>query len=120
MRVLQQVLEQDYNIDFGDWDISGYNPLGANVANVGVSADGTVFYGSTGHPQTGMETSWLAYTQPAPNPGDIDGNGVVGVSDLLILLAQWGECSSENCPADIDGDGSVNVQDLLVLLANWG
>ena len=25
-------------------------------------------------------------------PADFDGNGVVGVSDLLALLANWGAC----------------------------
>ncbi len=50
--------------------------------------------------------------------GDLDGNGSVGVSDLLSLLASWGPC--KDCPADFDGDGNVGVSDLLTLLANWG
>ncbi len=53
--------------------------------------------------------------------GDLDGDGVVGVLDLLILLAAWGPCSAPPapCPADLDGDGSVGVGDLLIQLANW-
>jgi hypothetical protein len=51
-------------------------------------------------------------------PWDLDGDGSVGVSDLLSLLASWGPC--KGCPADFDGDGSVGVSDLLALLANWG
>jgi len=59
---------------------------------------------------------------PSAIPGDLDGNGTVGVNDLLSLLAAWGPCpdSPAPCTADIDGDGSVNVTDLLTLLANWG
>ena len=54
-------------------------------------------------------------------PGDIDGDGSVGVSDLLILLAEWGLCADCNdCPADLDGNCTVGVSDLLILLANWG
>ncbi len=54
-------------------------------------------------------------------PGDIDGDGVVGVLDLLILLGAWGPCKScEDCPADLDGDCNVGVKDLLILLGNWG
>ena len=54
-------------------------------------------------------------------PGDIDGDGFVGLSDLLILLKSWGPCDDcSDCPADIDGDCSVGVGDLLILLANWG
>ena len=51
--------------------------------------------------------------------GDLDGDGVVGVPDLLLLLAQWGVCPAQ-CFADIDGDGVVGAPDLLTLLAAWG
>ncbi len=54
-------------------------------------------------------------------PGDLDVDGAVGVSDLLILLAAWGPCADcAGCPADLDGDCTVGVADLLVLLGNWG
>ncbi len=54
-------------------------------------------------------------------PGDLDGDGSVGVSDLLILLASWGPCPDcSDCPADLDGNCSVGVGDLLILLTNWG
>lgn len=49
-------------------------------------------------------------------PADLDGDGNVGTTDLLELLAQWGTDGS----ADIDGDGTVGTNDLLILLANWG
>ncbi len=55
------------------------------------------------------------------NPADLDGDGIVGVADLLILLANWGPCLPKGeCPADLNDDGSVGVADLLILLANWG
>jgi hypothetical protein len=50
---------------------------------------------------------------------DIDQNGIVNVSDFLILLGQWGPCPPV-CIADIDGNGVVNVLDFLLLLAYWG
>ncbi|MCH2135271.1 MAG: dockerin type I repeat-containing protein [Phycisphaerales bacterium] len=49
--------------------------------------------------------------------GDINGDGVVDVIDLLALLAAFGPC--EGCPADLDGDGQADVNDLLIILANW-
>ncbi|MHC4428294.1 MAG: agmatine deiminase family protein [Planctomycetota bacterium] len=53
--------------------------------------------------------------------GDIDGDGRVGTSDLLILLSAWGECPPlGGCPSDLDGSGFVGTGDLLILLANWG
>ncbi len=51
-------------------------------------------------------------------PGDLDGDGIVGVTDLLQLLGAWGECVA--CPEDLDGDDRVGVTDLLFLLAHWG
>ena len=53
--------------------------------------------------------------------GDLDGDGSVGISDLLILLAEWGPCADcDDCRADIDGNCTVGIADLLILLANWG
>ena len=49
---------------------------------------------------------------------DIDGDGTVGVSDLLSVVDQWGECSG--CSSDIDGDGVVGVGDLLSVVDMWG
>ncbi len=48
--------------------------------------------------------------------GDLDADCEVGIFDLLILLAAWGEAGS---PADLNNDGVVGILDLLTLLANW-
>jgi len=56
--------------------------------------------------------------QPTACPADIDEDGVVGVLDLLLLLAAWGECP--DCPEDLTHDGIVDVLDLLEVLAAWG
>jgi len=56
--------------------------------------------------------------QGLPCPWDLDGDGNVFVTDLLILLMDFGSCTGS--PADFDGDGCVTVVDLLTLLANWG
>jgi ligand-binding sensor domain-containing protein len=57
-------------------------------------------------------------TGPSATPPDLNGDGVVNVVDLLILLDEWGECP-EGCLADLNGDGMVGVLDLLVLLEAW-
>ncbi len=49
---------------------------------------------------------------------DLDGNGSVGILDLLSLLAAWG--SNPGHPADFDNSGDVGVKDLLFLLGVWG
>jgi hypothetical protein len=50
---------------------------------------------------------------------DIDGNGMVSVSDLLALLSMWGPCPAP-CPGDINGDGNVGVPDLIAIITEWG
>lgn len=53
-------------------------------------------------------------------PADLDGDGEVGLGDLLALLADWGPCPlpPASC-ADVDGDGAIGIADLLELLAAW-
>ncbi|MEE9130404.1 MAG: hypothetical protein V3T84_10320, partial [Phycisphaerales bacterium] len=58
---------------------------------------------------------------PPPCPWDLDGSGIVGATDLLSLLVNWGACADCNdCPADFDGNCTVGATDLLALLVNWG
>jgi hypothetical protein len=54
-----------------------------------------------------------------PIPGDLDGDGQVGHSDLGILLSDW-NCTGGGCAGDCDGDGDTDHADLGVLLAHWG
>jgi hypothetical protein len=59
--------------------------------------------------------------QTIPNPqvpGDVNGDGVVNVGDLLAVIAAWGVASSS--PADLNNDGVVNVADLLLVISHWG
>jgi hypothetical protein len=53
--------------------------------------------------------------------GDADGDNAVGTSDLLIVLANWGQ-STAGGPAngDFDESGFVGTADLLILLGAWG
>ena len=53
-----------------------------------------------------------------PCQGDSDGDGVIGVLDLLAVLDEWG--CTRNCSADFDGNGTVDVIDLLTLIQYWG
>lgn len=50
--------------------------------------------------------------------GDLDGDDVVGGSDLAILLGAWGRGGGG--PADLTNDGTVDAADLAILLGAWG
>ena len=54
--------------------------------------------------------------------GDLDGDGLIAVSDVLVLLADFA-CETPpapECTGDANGDGATNVGDLLVVLAAFG
>jgi len=61
----------------------------------------------------------FAITAGDARPGDLDGDGDVDLTDLAILLADYG-CTSGTCPGDVDGDGDTDLGDLALLLANFG
>ncbi len=52
-----------------------------------------------------------------PCDADTSGDGSVDGTDLTMIISLWG---LEMPPADIDGNGLVGVGDLLILLENWG
>jgi hypothetical protein len=53
-----------------------------------------------------------------PNlPGDLNNDNTVNVTDLSILLSNYG---SSNTAADINSDGTVNILDMSILLSNYG
>ena len=50
---------------------------------------------------------------------DANNDGIVGIGDFLLVLAQWGPCPPQ-CLGDVDGDGEVGILDFLLVLADWG
>ncbi len=64
----------------------------------------------------------LRFTRDDPRqglvPGDLDGDGRVGLADAERLVATWGPVDLAG--GDLDDDGEVALDDLLALLARWG
>lgn len=52
--------------------------------------------------------------------GDVDGDGLVGIVDLLGILEGWGPSGDPPCDPDLTGDDQVGVSDLLIVLGAWG
>jgi hypothetical protein len=61
--------------------------------------------------------NWITETCSSCLYVDIDRDGTVGASDLLVLLTAWGTCPPRG---DVTGDGITSSVDLLALLVNWG
>ena len=80
------------------------------------------------NPQTGEVIGTLTATinvdaiEVLLPPGDIDGDGEVGIQDFLFVLGSWGACppSPDPCPGDLDGNGEVGIGDFLIVIGNWG
>ncbi len=75
------------------------------------------------------DTNWISHIEAAVDafqvvrydcgegcPGDLNGDGAIGQSDLGILLSSYGQDSG----GDIDGDGDTDQADLGALLGVYG
>ena len=52
--------------------------------------------------------------------GDLNGDGIIDLSDLATLLAHYGSITERYADGDLDQDGHVDLADLAGLLANYG
>ena len=90
-----------------------------------ISADGSTFYFCSNRfsaPYCGWYQSRdNLYQAPILPVVDFDGDGIVGMNDLLILIGNWG---SDDSQCDIGpmawGDGVVDAADLEALMKYWG
>ena len=49
--------------------------------------------------------------------GDVTGNGLINISDLLLVINYWG---TSEFSADVNFDDIVDIADLLIVIGNWG
>lgn len=81
---------------------------------------GTLSSSTPGAP-SGAFSAHFVYTQC--KTGDVNGNCIVNIDDLLAVINAWGVCPNCMlivCPADVDGNCVVNIDDLLLVINNWG
>ena len=69
-------------------------------------------------PSASCEDGSCEYSSCAPCFGDLDNDGMITVSDLLLILGDYG-CNGV-CIGDISGDGQVGTTDVLDLLGVFG
>ncbi len=63
---------------------------------------------------------YLLVDERAFLPGDLDGDGFVGINDLTLILSNWNQPMADAHPlADPSGDGFVGIDDLNTVLGNW-
>lgn len=72
------------------------------------------------HTVDGAKGSGIATIYNLHFAGDLDGDGLVGINDLNIVLANWNQnVPPANPLADPSGDGFVGIDDLNTVLGNW-
>ena len=64
-----------------------------------------------------MLTVRVEITNSSTCSEDFDGDGEVDVTDILVLIGDWGGTDPAH---DLDGNGTVGVSDLLLMIAAWG
>jgi hypothetical protein len=98
-------------VSFAASDGGQLDELGRAVAVEGV----TVLAGAWRHGDV-YDMSGAAYVFSACF-ADVDGDGLVGIADLLAVIGAWG---AEGGPADVDADGVVGFSDALAVIDRWG
>lgn len=103
------------------YDGAAWAPLGSGspaVVNAAAMFDDHIYIGSAATTPTGSPAPALRRWRLCDSgvAGDINGDGVVNGTDLLLLLNQFGGPGN----ADLNGDGVVNGTDLLLLLNAFG
>ncbi len=111
------------------FDVSGYawvsfsydespNPWGSTALLKGFDTYKMSLYADFA--LTAITFEGAAVVEPAI-PGDLDGDGFVGLSDLDIVLVNWNQnvAAGDLMLGDATGDGFVGLADLDVVLNNW-
>lgn len=71
------------------------------------------------HGTGGNGELWKLVAQnPTVGEFDWDCSGEIDFGDLLILLAEFGDC--DGCISDINGNHQTDFNDLLILISAWG
>ena len=60
----------------------------------------------------------LNFPDTPPCPGDWNNDGLISISDMLMVLSEFG--CAEGCNYDMSGDGSVTTTDILQMLSLFG
>ncbi len=54
-------------------------------------------------------------------PGDVNGDGMVGLADIAIITSNWTfTVPPAPVAADLDANGSIGLGDIAVVIGNWG
>lgn len=86
-----------------------------NSLNYGDGTNLVTLRATDNHGNIGTESTTITITN-----GDLTGANKIGVADLSILAAHWGQTDPNYTDGNITGQSTINISDLSVLASNWG
>lgn len=123
---LRLLVDGEEVLRFGQWAFPSLDELQPHLGFplwglAGQAAIGISPYGQSTHVE---QLGFLYIIGPSeePTPADVNGDGLVGVQDLLEIIGSWGQCPSmpEPCQADFAAPlMTVGVPELLENLGSW-
>lgn len=72
-----------------------------------------------GVPEVEIPGSYTIEITVPPCPGDANGDGMVGLSDISAVIATWGQTVPQGFGADLDGNGVIGIGDIAQILTFW-
>jgi hypothetical protein len=105
----------DQTVDQDELNAAGFVYISGDDNGLQASGDVDATTNASDHAPVVVDFSMPGIT------GDLDGDGDVDLSDLAILLSNYGTLSGANPEdGDLDGDRDVDLSDLAALLASYG
>jgi PKD repeat protein len=129
------LIDENQNTYYADSDLDGFGDLGSpilacntssGIVNNSIDCEDTNsnIYPNAPGSMEGLDNDCNGTIEgdelaPASCPGDFDGNNMVNITDLLVMLEVYG-CNTGDCPVDMNGDGLTTIEDIGLFLSFFG
>lgn len=104
--------------------VPGVTPTGAAdpFAFSGAVVNAQISYNRAGTPEDYQAVLFLSPRSAPPPacPGDANGDNMVGLPDIAVIINNWNSTVPPGTLGDLSGDGMVGLADLAIVVKNWG
>jgi hypothetical protein len=97
-----------------------YIPTSATVTKARLQVQAVVGTGVTCYIDNIQWWAQDGSTGVTAKPGDLNGDGQVGIKDATVVSLNWGKTGATLAQGDLNGDGQVGIKDATLISINWG